>query len=427
MKFPFLCVLALVLVFAPSTLAQTVLPKPPVTPATPAKTAATATAPIQVGGRQLFSVTGADESEALRRADLINGRLQRLIERPEKVGRWTPDDLQTRNGAPTIILGDEEILSITPADAAANGKAVSQLASDWGYALSSAVRTSRVVHEGPLSGIAITVASSITELGLSIAAWLPRLLGALLLAILFWFFARLMRAITRRLTRSPEIDPNVRQLTLALAFYGAWALGLLAILSALGVNSSSIAATVGVSGFVLGFAFKDVLSHFFAGLMLLSSRQLTIGGQIVIKEFEGTVESIDLRATKLRLSDGRLVTIPNNDVFNSAVISNTANATRRHEFSIAIGLNDDARAAIELALRTIKSVEGVLVEPAPNVVAADLSAPASPGVSRVELKIFFYVASDNASYADILSECILRVKDEFEKAGITMPGHAPAP
>ena len=227
--------------------------------------------------------------------------------------------------------------------------------------------------------------------------------------------------------RNSHFDPNLQQLTLALSFYGVWALGFLAILSALGVDSSSIAATVGVSGFVLGFAFKDVLSHFFAGLMLLSSRQLTIGGQIVIKDFEGTVEAIDLRATRLRLFDGRMVTIPNGDVFNSAVISNTASPTRRREFRVSIGLEDDARAAIELATKTVEGVEGVLSEPAVKVVASDLNAPVGLGVSSVELQIMFHVASDNPRYFDILSECILRVKSEFEKAGITMPSHAPAP
>ncbi len=422
-RYLFCLVLFVGLCRTPSSQAQTVAP------AAPATNAATppASAAVQIGGRELFSVTGADQTEALQRADLINGRLQRLIKRADKVSRWNAGDLQTRNGAPTIILGGEEILSITPSDAAANDMTVPQLAQEWGYSISSAVRTTRVTHGGAFSGIAVTVAGSITQLILNVVAWFPRLLGALLLAILFWFFARGVRWLARRATRNSHFDPNLQQLILALSFYGVWALGFLAILSALGVDSSSIAATVGVSGFVLGFAFKDVLSHFFAGLMLLSSRQLTIGGQIVIKEFEGTVEAIDLRATRLRLFDGRMVTIPNGDVFNSAVISNTASPTRRREFRVSIGLRDDAREAIGLATKTVQGVEGVLSEPAVKVVASDLKAPAGLGVSSVELQILFHVASDNPRYFDILSECILRVKSEFEKAGITIPSNAPAP
>lgn len=417
--------LLLTLACAPHLHAQTAPPKPAATANAPVSSAP-AMAPIEVGGNTLFSVTGEDEAQALERANLINARLQKLIKRSEGVKRWTPEDLQLRNGAPTIILGNQEVLSITPSDAVANSSTVPQLAQTWGYGVSSAVRSARATRDGPFSGVAVTVASSMTELILNVVAWLPRLLGALLLMIIFWVIARIVRSITRRLTRSPELDPNVRQLALALAFYGVWALGLLAILSALGVDSSSIAATVGVSGFVLGFAFKDVLSHFFAGLMLLSSRQLTIGGQIVIKEFEGTVESIDLRAVKLRLFDGRVVTIPNGDVFNSAVISNTTNATRRREFRVSIGLQDNARRAIDLALQTVNDVSGVLDEPKASVVASDLNAPIGLGASSVELRVFFYVASDNPRYFDILSECILRVKDEFEKAGITMPSNQAA-
>ncbi len=412
--------LAFLLICAPQLRAQIALPKPAAT----SKAATPATAPVKVGGNTLFSVTGADETEALQRADAINARLEKLIRRNEGVARWRPEDLQLRNGAPTLILGGEEVLSISPADAIANNSSVAQLAQTWGYGISSAVRTSRATHGGPFSGIAVTVASSITQLALDVAAWLPRLLGALFLLLVFWIFARGVRALARRATNNPGFDANLRQLTLALAFYGVWALGILTILSALGVDSSSIAATVGVSGFILGFAFKDVLSHFFAGLMLLSSRQLTIGGQIVIKEFEGTVEAIDLRAVKLRLFDGRLVTIPNGDVFNSAVISNTSNATRRREFRVSIGLQDNARAAIELALQTVNSVDGVLDEPKANVVASDLNAPIGLGASSVELRVFFYVASDNPRYFDILSECILRVKDEFERANISMPSQA---
>ena len=278
-----------------------------------------------------------------------------------------------------------------------------------------------VAHAAPLAGVAATVESAFAQLGRTLIAWLPRLMGALLLALIFCVVARLVRAFVGRATRRARLDPNLSQLALAVAFYGVWALGFLTILSALGVDGASIAATVGVSGFVLGFAFKDVLSHFFAGLMLLSGRQFTIGGQIEVGPHEGIVESIDLRALRLRTLDGRLVTIPNGDVFNSAVISNTSNPTRRHEFKVAINLDEDARAAIALAAQTVSGVAGVLSEPPVQVVASVMTANA------LELRILFYVISADARYSEILSECILRVKAEFERAGIGMPGRAPLP
>ena len=169
--------------------------------------------------------------------------------------------------------------------------------------------------------------------------------------------------MTRKATNNEHFDSNLAQLAIAVAFYGTWSLGFLAILSALGIDGASIAAAVGVSGFVLGFAFKDVLSHFFAGLMLLAGRQFAIGGQIVVGEFEGTVESIDLRALRLRTFDNRIVTIPNGEVFNSSVITNTYNLYRRREFTIGIDYEADERQALELAEKAVKSVDGVLEEP----------------------------------------------------------------
>lgn len=77
-----------------------------------------------------------------------------------------------------------------------------------------------------------------------------------------------------------------------------------------------------------------MLSHFFAGMLLLLSRQFYIGGRIKVGEHEGFVEGIDLRALYLRTYDNRQVTIPNGQVFNSAVIVNTSNPWRRREFHI---------------------------------------------------------------------------------------------
>ena len=111
----------------------------------------------------------------------------------------------------------------------------------------------------------IVIVTSAYDLVRGIAGWLPRLMGAFLLALLFWPLAKAARWMTRKATHNEHFDANLAQLAIAVAFYGTWSLGFLAILSALGIDGASIAAAVGVSGFVLGFAFKDVLSHFFRG------------------------------------------------------------------------------------------------------------------------------------------------------------------
>ena len=142
------------------------------------------------------------------------------------------------------------------------------------------------------------------------------------------------RWLTQLVTERVHLDPNLRDLLRALSFYGVWTVGFFAILSTLGIESGSIATAVGISGFVLGFAFKDILSHFLAGLMLLLGGKFRVGDQIIVRDFEGTVERIELRALHLRTYDNRLVVIPNADVFTSAVTSNTASPHRRRDFTV---------------------------------------------------------------------------------------------
>ena len=372
-------------------------------------------APVTINNRDLFTLSGASEDEALRRAETVQKRVQRLIEREDEVDRFSPSDVITEDGQPLITLGGEPVLTVTAADVAQTLIPPQELALTWGSQLSRVVRAGRIARTNPLSNALVVIVTSAYDLVRGIAGWIPRLIGAILLALLFWPLAKAARWLTSKTTRNTHFDPNLAQLAVAVAFYGTWSLGFLAILSALGIDGASIAAAVGVSGFVLGFAFKDVLSHFFAGLMLLAGRQFSIGGQIVVGEFEGTVESIDLRALRLRTFDNRIVTIPNGEVFNSAVITNTYNLYRRREFTIGIDYEADERQALELAVKAIKSVDGVLEEPAPQVLVSQL------GASSIDLRMLFYTSSTNTDAPAVKSECIMRTKAAFTEAGINIP------
>lgn len=386
--------------------------------ATPAAETGTERAPVVVSGRTLFELSSTPNQKAAQRAEIVNRRLERLIEGDEPLERFSPKDIITSGGQPLITLGGEPILTITEQDVADTLTPANELALLWGKKLSREVRAARIANSNPLSNAAILLLRSFYDLAKSIIAWLPRLLGVLLLALCFWPLARLARTLARKAAKRSHADPNLTQLALAIAFYGMWGLGLLAMLSAVGINSAGIAAAVGASGFVLAFAFQDVLSHFFAGMLLLMSRQFYIGSQIVVGEYEGIVERIDLRALYLRTVDNRQITIPNGQVFNSAVVVNTSNLWRRREFEVGIGYDADARQAMRLAREALARVEGVLAEPAPEVVVSQLDP------SAVKLRLFFYTGTSNTNWLSTLSECILHVKEAFDEAGIGLAVNA---
>ena len=372
-------------------------------------------APVLFNGHKVFELSGETATEATRRAETVNRRLARLISREEDVENFTPQDVITKDGQPLITLGGEPVLTITEADVAETLVPAQELALLWGEQLSNVVTAGRIAKSGPFRNAFIVLVTATYDLVTSVAAWLPRLLGVLILALIFWPLALLARCLARKATKTPRVDPNLTQLAIAVSFYGVWGLGLLAMLSAVGIDSTGIAAAVGASGFILGFAFQDVLSHFFAGMLLLMGRQFYIGGQIKVGEHEGVVEGIDLRALYLRTFDNRQVTIPNGQVFNSAVVVNTSNPWRRREFTIGIGYEANTRHAMQLALQVIREVDGVLPEPAPQVLVSQL------GASSVDLRFFFYTSSTSTDWLETLSDCILAVKEAFDNAEISIP------
>lgn len=376
----------------------------------PALSSSSEIAAVKIENRRLFDVGPSGAVSASQRATRINRRLQNLIERESDLTPFSPDNVRSVPGGQVIELGGIAILTVSARDAEDAGQSARDLALLQGASLARAVRQARASRQNVLRGAGILIANSLRDLIAAFLSWLPRVFAALLLFGVFWLGAKFARLTARKATGRLGFDPNLRALVMALAFYGVWFIGTLAILSALGLDSSSLAAAVGVSGFVLGFAFKDILSHFLAGILLLMSGKFRIGDQIVVREFEGTVERIELRALELRTYDNRLVIIPNGDVFAAPITSNTDSPHRRRSFLVPIPHQYDIEAALRIMEEAVKTTPGVLEFPSPDVVIEDLTK------ESVILRARFSTNSTRSDYVLVGSECMKNVKLAFAKA-----------
>src|SRR5690348_8593779 len=98
--------------------------------------------------------------------------------------------------------------------------------------------------------------------------------------------------------------------------------GVATALGTIGVNVAALVAGLGLTGFALGFAFRDVLSNLLAGILLLLFRPFGIDDQISVSGLEGRVVNIDLRYTVLQQPD-KTVLIPNSNLFTNPILVNT--------------------------------------------------------------------------------------------------------
>ncbi len=87
-------------------------------------------------------------------------------------------------------------------------------------------------------------------------------------------------------------------------------MGMITALGTLGVDVSAIVASLGLTGFAIGFAFKDALSNYLAGIMVILYKPYDIGDNVNITGCEGKITEIDLRYTTIE-NDGEIHMVPN--------------------------------------------------------------------------------------------------------------------
>lgn len=205
-------------------------------------------------------------------------------------------------------------------------------------------------------------------------ALLPNLVIGIVIFAIFWFVAKFVRRFVKRQTRDRE-TANIGLVFGRLAQGGLIILGFLIAATIIfpSFNPADALATLGVGGVAIGFAFKDILQNFLAGILILLTEPFSLDDQIIFGEYEGTVEHIETRATTIRTYDGRQVVIPNAELFTNAVMVNTAYDRRRLQYDIGIGYGDDIAKAKEIIMGVLKEHGEILDNPQPEALVVALA------------------------------------------------------
>jgi small conductance mechanosensitive channel len=250
----------------------------------------------------------------------------------------------------------------------------------------------------------------------SFFALLPRVLLAAVVLAVFIVIARVLRA--RLEPRLADVrTPSFGRVFATLIAFGVGVLGL-AVALPIAFPSLSVAAMLGGLGLVgvaAGFAFQDILSNLLAGVLLLFRQPFRGGDQIQVGEHRGTVEAITIRETRLKTFDGRLVIIPNADVYTSAIEVQTHYDRVRSSFVTGVGYGTDLSTARAVALRTLAGVEGVLEDPPPEAYYVD------HGASAVGLDLRYWTRSPQAEVRRVQDRVAQAIHDAFEEADIDIP------
>lgn len=210
-----------------------------------------------------------------------------------------------------------------------------------------------------------------------IESWFLQNFSGMVVALVYLlFFSLLWMVVSRSLRlifKRVKLDATAASFVQEVLKYAIFCIGLLAALGALGINTTSILASLGVAGLTLGFAAKDTLSNIIAGIFIFWDRPFTTGDLVEIDGVYGRVEEITLRSTRIVTVDGKMVAIPNTNIVNDKVVSYTNFPHLRLDIDVTIGVEEDIDAVRQLLLKTMARTQKYMSEPAPQVVLTALN------------------------------------------------------
>lgn len=245
---------------------------------------------------------------------------------------------------------------------------------------------------------------------------LPRLGVALAVLILGILLARGVRSILRRYllrSKSPSFATVISKMV-------GWVVVVVASLLAVtivfpSVRPVDVLASLGFVSIAVGFAFQDILENLLAGVLLLFREPFRSGDEIEVDGHSGTVKRITIRETEIRTFDGRKVLIPNADVYKNALVIQTAYESIRSDFVLGVAYEADLGEARRLIESTLRGVEGVRHEPAPEALLREL------GTSTVNIEVRLWCNPREHDLLVITDRAIAAVKEAMDDAGIEMP------
>ncbi len=255
----------------------------------------------------------------------------------------------------------------------------------------------------------------VQELIAQAIAFIPNLIVSLIIFVLGLYLAGVLSRLVRRGLEKREADPELSILLETITRWSLYVLGTTMALNQIGFNLTAFLAGLGILGFTVGFAIQDVSKNFIAGLLLLIEQPFDIGDGIEVAGFSGTVLDVDLRATEIEAWDGRIILIPNADVFTNPIVNFTKAERRRLEIGIGVAADTDLDGARQVALAAVARVEGVLRDPPPQVIYKKF------GDSTIDFTLYFWIAPANADVFDAQDAALLAVNEAFRSAGIEIP------
>lgn len=366
-------------------------------------------ADVIVRGQSVFQVGSLENISASQRAAGISRRIASLLERTEGAVVVTAEPAETANVI-NIEANGRILMTVTEQDAQDLRLPLDTVVEDW------ITRLERSFDKPPVAiDVVQRLNATVRQLSRDAINSIPALIGVLIIVLFTWLIAKGVRFSAFQWAQRTEGDRSTEILIGRLGYGAVWVAGTVVALGVWGIDFATMLGALGLTSVAIGFSLKDVLSNYISGVILLAARPFHIGDQVVIDGYEGTITQVQLRSTTIKTYDGRMIYIPNQEVFSASITNNTVSKYLRSSVFVGIDYDADIVKARQVIVEAISSLEKVQPDPSPEVLVSELAA------STVNLEVRFWVDSRRAGFLETTSIVAQKVKEALQKYDIEMP------
>ncbi len=169
-----------------------------------------------------------------------------------------------------------------------------------------------------------------------------------------------------------DLDVTMIQVLNEIVKYTIYLIAAAVILGIFGINLTAIAVSLGVVSIVVGFAARDTLSNFIAGMFIFLDKSFRVGDIIEVSNQKGKVIKMGFRLTTILTYDKKIITIPNALFSTNPFINHTASDTRRVDLDIVIPYTMDIEETSKSLVDMATGCDWVLKKPKPKVIVREL-------------------------------------------------------
>jgi small conductance mechanosensitive channel len=240
----------------------------------------------------------------------------------------------------------------------------------------------------------------------------PKLVAAILLLLVGIWVIRIVNSVSRKIMVRREVEPTLIEFLSDIIYWGLRIVLFIAVISKLGIESSSFVAILGAAGLAVGLSLQGSLSNFAGGMLIILFKPFKLGDTIEAQGVGGTVIDIQIFVTQLLTANNQVIFVPNGALSNGTIINYSQQENRRTELFMGISYDTNIKTAKELILDILEKDKRVLQHPQPAVTVKELTDSG--------IKLAIYAWSKREDFGIVSSDILENAKTAFDNAGIVI-------